>query len=109
MFTTVIFTVLLFLIPIIFFVIVNSLFRTFELKKIVNSLNKSLLIQIGFGIILFLLVYFLPDFNDKYESNIITDTIIETSFYYITIGIFYHLPCLILLNLITKSWKKFSN
>ncbi len=108
MLSTIIVTILLFIFPIILIAILNSLFQNFELKNIVITLNKSLLIQIAFGIILYLSVQFLPNFNDKYESNIISDTIIETSIYYILIGMFYYLPCLILLNLITKSWKNIS-
>lgn len=104
MFTTIILTILLFIIPIISLLKFNFSFKTLYLKKITIYLNKSFLIQIALGIILFIVVKYFLNFN--YDSNIFYDTLIETSYYYIVIGIFYYFPCLILLNLITKSWKK---
>ena len=103
MFQTIILTILLFLIPVLTIAWKNRLFFDFTFKKVVRILNKSLIIQVSIGLLLFLCAYFL---DRNYRNDIVYETIIETSYYYIVIGIFYYFPPLIILNLITKSWKK---
>ena len=106
MLSTIILTILLFILPILFFVISESVLRNLNLKNLVKILNKSFLVQVSLCLILFLIVWSL---NLKYSSQNslnLENTLIETSYYFSVIGIFYYMPPLIILNLITKSWKK---
>ncbi|KEY18719.1 hypothetical protein SAMN05421765_2819 [Kaistella antarctica] len=106
MLSTIILTILLFILPIIFVVISERVLRNFNLKNIVKTLNKSFLVQFSLCLLLFLIVWSLNLKYSSQDSNILENTLIETLYYFSVIGIFYYLPPLIILNLITKSWKK---
>lgn len=106
MLSTIILTILLFLLPIIFAVISERVLRSFNLKDIVKTLNKSLLVQVSLCLLLFLIVWSLNLKYSSQDSDILENTLIETLYNFSVIGIFYYLPPLMILNLITKSWEK---
>lgn len=106
MLSTIILTILLFLLPIIFVVISERVLRSFNLKDIVKTLNKSFLVQVSLCLLLFLIVWSLNLKYSSQDSNILENTLIETLYNFSVIGIFYYLPPLMILNLITKSWEK---
>lgn len=106
MLSTIILTILLFLLPIIFAVISERVLRSFNLKDIVKTLNKSFLVQVSLCLLSFLIVWSLNLKYSSQDSNILENTLIETLYNFSVIGIFYYLPPLMILNLITKSWEK---
>ena len=106
MFQTIILTILFFLIPIFFVANEKKLFDDFNLKKIIRVLNKSLIFQIILGIILGVASYYLDGKNNADKSNLFYGILIETFIYFSTIGLFYYLPALLFLNLISKIFKK---
>lgn len=106
MLSTIILTILLFLLPIIFAVISERVLRSFNLKDIVKTLNKSFLVQVSLCLLLFLIVWSLNLKYSSQDSDILENTLIETLYNFSVIGIFYYLPPLMILNLITESWEK---
>jgi hypothetical protein len=94
-------TILLFLIPILIVAKKQSLLKSFSWQNFLKVINKSLLFQVGIGLMLLLSGYLL----DKIvylnsDGNLVTDSIIGTAYTFVVIGIFMYLPILALLNLI---------
>ncbi len=94
-------TFLLFLIPILIVAKTQSLQKSFSFKNLLRSINKSLPLQIGLGLILLLSGYLL----DKLvyvngNGNEFTHIVIGTAYTFNVVGLFMYLPSLALLNLI---------
>ncbi|MSN85679.1 hypothetical protein D1Y78_01445 [Riemerella anatipestifer] len=89
-FQTIILVVLLFLIPILFTASKQRNITEFKLKSLIQILNKVLIAQLCYGIVLFIIVYF-PDFRSN-KINIVQQITTETSCYFILIGAFYYFP-----------------
>jgi len=107
MVSTIILTILLFLVPIIWFSIPGKLYQNFSLKNFVRTLNKALIIQGFCGILMAIISKYLDtNIDSNIEMNFWEYLFFETTYYFTVIGLFYYLPPLVILNLITKSWKR---
>ena len=99
--STIILTVLLFFLPVLFFSIKSNIFYLISLKCLTLTLNKALLIQIFEGLILIIISksfghHELGHIEGRFPENLI----LETTLYFLIIGLFYYLPFAIILNII---------
>lgn len=79
----------------------NELWDSFNFIELINTINKSLIIQGIIGLILILITLLWNSANFKFNSFIA-----ETTYTYLIIGIFMYLPALGILNLIKLGIKK---
>mgnify|MGYP003595544830 CR=1 FL=1 len=97
--STIILTVLLFFLPVLFFSIKSNIFSHISLNRFTLTLNKALLIQIFEGLILIIIS---KSFGHElwHECSFLENLIMELTFYFVLIWIFFYLPIIIILNLI---------
>lgn len=94
-------TILLFGLPIVYFILKRKVFIQFSLKELLKSFNLAFIVQLILAGIFFISIEFLDKtIYVKGAGTDLTDIFMETSKTYLIIGIFCYLPALILLNLI---------
>jgi hypothetical protein len=102
-------TILLFLLPILIVAKTQALQKSFSFQNLLRSINKSLPLQIGLGLILLLSGYLLDKLvYVNSNGNAFTDSVIGTAYTFNVIGLFMYLPSLALLNLINLLLKAIS-
>lgn len=101
MYSTIIFTVLLFIIPLLFFSIKSNILSNISLKNLTSLFNKSLLIQFLEGLILMMISKSFDHELGHYENiKFYEKLFLETSLYYVIIGLFYYIPFVIIINIV---------
>ena len=103
---------LLFVIPIIVKSQNLNLKNNLTFPKLLLVLNRTIKYQFAIGLIITIITFILDKiFYGKINSygNIFTDLFIETTYFYIVIGIFIYLPFVGILNLINIVKHKLTN
>ncbi len=99
--------VFLFSFPIILNAFKQSFFNPFTFRKLVITLNKSLLHFVVIGVVMCLIAIIIDKvFYTSGTGNVFTDTFIQTTYSFVVIGTFIFLPVIGLLNLINWIRKK---
>lgn|SRR5690554_1162618 len=96
---SIIFTVLLFLVPVLFFAFKRKAFSPFSFIKFVKSLNRALIVQLILAVISVGFMFYLDSEYYTKGSNYITNVVMPGALNFVIIGIFYYLPSVIFLNI----------
>jgi len=99
--TVTVLVILLFGLPILWNAKKNGLWKSFNIIGLINTINKSLIIQGIIGLILIPLTWLWNSADFKFDS-----LITGTTYTYLVIGLFMYLPALGILNLIKLGIKK---
>jgi hypothetical protein len=99
---TVLLTVISFCLPVLYFIMTRKAFWPFSLSQLTKSFNLALIVQIVLGF-LFLGLMMLIDKKIYGEGHgtYLTDVFMNTGMTYSVVGVFFYVPGLILLNLIS--------
>ncbi|HTO38842.1 MAG TPA: hypothetical protein VL021_10485 [Brumimicrobium sp.] len=96
---SIIFTVLLFLVPVLFFAFKRKAFSPFSFKNLMKSFNRALIVQLVMGIIFVAIMFYLDSqSNTQSGSNFTKDVVMKGATNFIIIGVFYYLPAVVFLN-----------
>lgn len=87
-----------------FILYLSPFLYTWKKYKLIKFVNISFIIQVVIGIILTLLFLALNTWISI--DNFIMNILLETTYTYIMIGLFYYTPSLILLNIVGMIYKK---
>ena len=97
-----VFTVILFVFPLLYFIISQKSFYQFSIQKLTKSFNYAFVAQMAVAIIIILLMKLIDNEIYGYEKgNDLTDIFMSTGITYTIIGAFIYIPGLIILNIIT--------
>jgi hypothetical protein len=97
-----VFTVILFVFPLLYFIISQKSFYQFSIQKLTKSFNYAFVAQMAIAIIIILLMKLIDNEIYGYEKgNDLTDIFMSTGITYTIIGAFIYIPGLIILNIIT--------
>lgn len=110
---SIILTVILFGLPVLYFIIKQSVFASFTLKKLTKAFNYTFIVQLIVGIILLIAMKIWDkNITPQTQLNYMDDVIFYTIWGYIVIGYFIYVPSLIVLNLISFLyswiWKRYN-
>lgn len=97
---SIVLTVLLFAIPVLYFLISKKALNPFSFKQLIKSFNLALIIQFILAFLLYSLTVYLD--NKLYaEGNgtDLTDIFVDTTMNYTIVGAFFYLPSIVVLNL----------
>ncbi len=104
----VIITIGLFSFPLLWTSIKRKLFAEFNLKSIAIIFNRALISQIIAGILLESISFVIDKLvYSNGDGNLFTELFIESTYYYVVIGVFIYLPSVGVMNLINWTLQKF--
>lgn len=104
----IIITIGLFVLPLLWSSIKRKLFAELNLKSLTRVFNRALIAQIVVGILLLIITFSIDKLvYSNGDGNLFTELFIESTYYYVVIGVFIYLPCVGILNLINWTQQKF--
>jgi hypothetical protein len=100
-------TISLFLFPLLRTSFTRKLFENLNLKNLIIVLNKTLVFQIIIGILLTIISFLIDKLiYTNGDGNFVSALFIESTYYYIVIGLFIYLPLVCAMNIMNWVAKK---
>ncbi len=92
--------ILLLCIPVLIQFVKNNPIKEFSFQTLIRSINRALILQIIIGIVILVIAIIVDRiYYSNGDGNYFTRIFIESTDYYIIIGIFVYLPAVGILNL----------
>lgn len=96
---SIVLTVLLFAIPVLYFLISKKALKPFSFKQLIKSFNLALIIQFILAFLLYsLTVYLNNKIYTEGNGTDLTDIFLNTAMNYTIVGAFLYLPSIVVLN-----------
>ena len=96
--------ILLYFIPILVVAVRRNLLWQFKFSALTKVINLAFFIQMAEVIIIFIVGIIMDNINESSETNVFTELVGGTLYFFLTIGMMLYVPFLVILNII--NWFK---